>query len=646
MRISNNMIADRVVFNMQRSLKRFFDLQTQMSTGRRINKPSDDPLGTIRDLGYRKELAKIEHFQSNIDAGLNWQYNYDSALADLNNKMVSANESAVTMGNDTVDATARVSAGGYIDDIIVSFLQIANSSLGTKSIFSGFKTDRDAFSSYANGVVYEGDTGQIEFDIESSSRLQVNMNGADVFLKELSILGSDADLNIGLTGATPLTSLNNGNGVDLLAGGTPGTIVLTDRNLGIASTIDLSAAVTMNDVITSINAQLAIDGITDVTATLGPNQNEILFDTTASGVITNATSLSVLNDGNGVDMQPGQLVLSDGAAINVTVDLAGATTVGDVITQFNAAMAAAVPASMANVSIGLNGAGTGFEIIDANGVPLNLIVSEASGTETTAENLGIAGPIDPVLTGVDLRPVVSFEITETTGTTAADLGILSEFYTDFSGADLDPLLLATTNLSQLNSNAGFAGSEIVIHHGESSRTIDLSDPGIVTMQDLLDAINNSGLDIIASINADGRGMQVRNNDPTRSLIIEDTNGGRLTKDMGIFGSSDMMGSLIALSNALYSNDAEGIRLLVGNTADSTTQLLNKRAEAGSRAMRLESTSARLQDSSFSYTELLSNVEDADLSKLITELATFENGYQASLMATAKIIQPSLLDFLR
>jgi len=80
--------------------------------------------------------------------------------------------------------------------------------------------------------------------------------------------------------------------------------------------------------------------------------------------------------------------------------------------------------------------------------------------------------------------------------------------------------------------------------------------------------------------------------------------------------------------------------------DSISQLLNSRAKAGARAMRLESTASRLQDSEIGYTQLLANVEDADMSKLITDLATFENNYQASLMAVAKIIQPSLLNFLQ
>lgn len=645
MRVSTSMMGDRVVFNMQRSLRRFFEMQTQMSTGRRINKPSDDPLGTLRDLDYRKELARVAQYRSNIDAAMNWQGTYDSVFSDLGNMLSTAKERAISMSNDTYGADEREAVAIEIDDIIDRFFQIANSDLGSKSIFAGYKTKSDALIATANGAVYRGDFGQIEFEIESSSRLQVNLIGADVFLKELTVLGADADLNTGVTGTTLLTALHNGNGVDLTEGATPGTITLTDRNLGITSTIDLSAAVTVDDVINTINAQLTADGITDVVATMGQGNN-IMFDTTASGQISNTTSLAVLNGGAGVDMEPGKIMVSDGGGINVEVDLSGSATIADVIAKFNAAMAAAAPPQMANVSIGLNAANTGFEITDANGVPLNLTISELDTNENTAADLGIQGAIDPVLTGSDLMPTVSFEIAETSGTTATDLGVLGEFFADFTGDDLDPQLVATTNLSDLNSGNGFPGGEIVIHQGDATRTLDLSDPGLVTVQDLLDRFNNCGLDITASINADGRGIQISNDDPTRSLIIEDVSDSRLTKEMGIYGSGDVIGTLMVLSNALHDNDREGVADLLDNLDFSISHLLNARAKTGARAMRLEMTAARLRDSELGYTNLLSNVEDADISKLITDLATLENNYQASLMAAARIIQPSLLNFLK
>lgn len=639
MRITTSMLTDRVVFNMQRSIRRFMDMQTQLSSGRRINKPSDDPLGTQRDLIYRTELKKNEQYRKNIGQGQNWMQSYDSILGDLKNLISSTKEIAIAMSNGVYDEVAREGSANEVESIFERLMQLANSELEEKFMFSGFRTNAQALVASANGVVYEGDQGRIEFQIDSSSRMVINLTGQEVFLGALSVLGEEADLNVGIVSSTLLSDLHNGQGVDL----SPGTFTITDQNLGIVSTIDVSAATDINDVLTIINAQLAADGITNLQATIGLEKNNILLDTTQNGLISNVTTLDKLNDGNGVDLHPGEILVTDGGAINATVDFSSAATIGDIITAFNTQIAAQ---GIANVIMQINAAGTALEIIDSNGVPLGLSIMETSASENTASTLGILGDIDPTLMGRDLDPLVSFKVEETTGATASDLGVLGEFSGDFVGSDLDPLLLATANVADLNASNGFNLGRVVIWQGDTSRTIDLGSPVIVTVQNMLDAFNGCGLDITASINADGRGIQIVNNDPTRSLTIEEESGGRTAKDLGIYGSSDMMGSILVLMNALHDDDQEGTGMLLQNLDDAMQHLLNHRASVGARAIRLEGTHSRLIDLDMSFTKLLSEVEDADISRLITDLATYENNYRASLIASARLIQPTLLDFLR
>jgi len=639
MRITTSMLTDRVVFNMQRSIRRYMDMQTQLSSGRRINKPSDDPIGTQRDLIYRTELKKNEQYRKNIGQGQNWMQSYDSILGDLKNLISSTKEIAIAMSNGVYDEVAREGSANEVESIFERLMQLANSELEEKFMFSGFRTNAQALVASANGVVYAGDDGRIEFQIDSSSRMAINLTAQEVFLGSLSVLGEHADLNVGIVSSTLLSDLHNGQGVDL----SPGTFTITDQNLGIVSTIDVSAATDINDVLTIINAQLAADGITNLQATIGLEKNNILLDTTQNGLISNVTTLDKLNDGNGVDLHPGEILVTDGGAINATVDFSSAATIGDIITAFNTQIAAQ---GIANVTMQINAAGTALEIIDSNGVPLGLSIMETSASENTASTLGILGDIDPTLMGRDLDPLVSFTVEETTGTTASDLGVLGEFSGDFVGSDLDPLLLATANVADLNASNGFNLGRVVIWQGDTSRTIDLGSPVIVTVQDILDTFNGCGLDITASINADGRGIQIVNNDPTLSLTIEDESGGRTVKDLEIFGSSDMMGSILVLMNALRDDDQEGTGMLLQNLDDAMQHLLNYRAAVGARAIRLEGTHSRLIDLDMSFTKLLSEVEDADISRLITDLATYENNYRASLIASARLIQPTLLDFLR
>ncbi len=638
MRVTNAMVANTVIFNTQRSLSRYLDLESKMSTGRKINAPSDDPMGTIRDLDYRTELAKIEQYQKNISSGLTWQTNYETILADLKNMTTDAKELAIAMANDTYGDTERAAAASEIDSIFDRMIQLANSELEGKSVFSGFRTDAKALVATAYGATYMGDNGQIDFAIESGSRQTVNLNGADVFLAQLSPLGSEADFNLGVAANTLLADLHGGDGIDQL----PGTFTITDRNLGLTSTINISGAGTVQNAINTINVQLAMDGITDVVAALGPDGNNIMLDTTASGRISNVTDLGVLNSGNGIDLQPGSILVSDGGATSVEVDLSGASTIGDVVTLFNSQMAAA---GVANVTMQINAAGTGFEINDTNGVPLGLSISDVAGTESTAANLGIVGRVDPTLAGTGLQPTVSFSVAEVSGTTAADLGIDGDFFGDFTGNDLNPALSLTANIADLNNGLGLELGDIQIWQGNASRTLNLSDPGIVTVQDLIDTFNNSGLDITASLNEAGTGIQIVNDDPYSSLTIKDPEGTEVSRLLGIYGSTDMMGSMMLLSDAMHSDDRPAIELLLQNLDESIQELLTSRASVGAKTIGLETTSARMSDLELKFTELLSDTEDADLTQLVTDLATYENNYQASLMATAKIIQPTLLDFL-
>lgn len=639
MRVTNEMMNSRVTFNMQRALQRYLDLQTQMSSGKRINTASDDPVGTQRALIYRGELSAIEQYGKNISEGVNLMDSYDAVLGELKDLISSANEIAVEMSNDTYDAVARAGSAAEIDAIFDRIMQLGNRTLQGRYLFSGFRTDQTAITAHNNGVSYNGDFGKIAFQVDTSTQINVNVLGTDVFLKRLSSLGDDVDLNAGISGGTLLSTLHGGTGVDL----TPATFTVTDKNRGTSVNIDLTGANAIADVIVAVNMQLGLAGMTNIVATLGSEGNNIKFATTPNGLVSVNTSLNVLNSGSGVDKNPGRFLVTDGSGTNVQIDLSSAQTLGDAITLFNTQM---TTAGVSNVTMALNAGSTGLVINDTNGTPLNLRVQEVNTIEQTAQSLGIIGDIGPTLVGQPLDPTVSFEVTEAGGTVAEDLGIKGMFFTDFPGTDLNPEITADMSLSQLNKGLGFPLGTIVVTQGEWMQTIDLAAESPTTVQELLDIFNTSGLDITASLNTQGTGIQITNNDPTRSLLIEDSGNGVTSKDLGIYGSSDMMGSVLALTNALKRNDQNGISRLLKNMDDSIQNLLNNRASVGARAIRLESTNARLLDLSLGYTKLLSETEDADITKLVTDLASFETNYRASINAAARIIQPTLLDFLR
>ncbi len=111
--------------------------------------------------------------------------------------------------------------------------------------------------------------------------------------------------------------------------------------------------------------------------------------------------------------------------------------------------------------------------------------------------------------------------------------------------------------------------------------------------------------------------------------------------------ADIFETVERLETAIEENDTTTISdQILEDIKDSTGIILKYRAQIGARSNRLEATVLRLDANEVDYLELLSNTEDIDLARMITELKMEESVYRASLSVGARIIQPSLVDFLR
>jgi len=87
-------------------------------------------------------------------------------------------------------------------------------------------------------------------------------------------------------------------------------------------------------------------------------------------------------------------------------------------------------------------------------------------------------------------------------------------------------------------------------------------------------------------------------------------------------------------------------MLIRQVQDSQNHLLARTAEIGGRQRRLELIDARFEQDFINYEEMRSRAEDADMAEVIMNLRMAETIYQAALSAGARVIQPSLMDFLR
>lgn len=101
-----------------------------------------------------------------------------------------------------------------------------------------------------------------------------------------------------------------------------------------------------------------------------------------------------------------------------------------------------------------------------------------------------------------------------------------------------------------------------------------------------------------------------------------------------------------LSTALIAGDQAGIEAAMGKLADRLETISNVRADVGTRYLRVEGAVEAGESQILNLTTKLSEVENADLPSTIVDLQLQEVAYQAALAATSRVMQPSLVDFLR
>jgi flagellar hook-associated protein 3 len=638
MRITNNMLLNTVLQNLTRAQGRYLNIQTMASSGKRINKASDDPIGVTKDLAYRSSLTTIEQFNKNIDQGKSWLTFSDQALGNINELLSSAKEEMVQMGNDTYDASARRSAAVEIEGILQQITEAANSQYEGNYIFSGSSTTKPPISLSAIGAVYQGDNTNINLETEPSSYLRINSKAADFLLKAVRTLGDGFDLNAGIQPNLWLSNLHGGEGVDMGAG------IFNISTLNGEYNIDVSAARNIQDILNTVNNA----GIPNFHISIDEAQNGFTIEDTSVHQLTLNTPLSLLNMGRGVDQTQGLIRFAVGAGLTVDVDISAANTVGDVINAINTQLPAG---GINNVTAALDPATNSLTITDANAAPLSLNISEASTGAHTASDLGILGDVFGTLTGKEIK-TFQMQVTENGAdqNTAKTLGIQKGTeYGILNGDDLNSELTYFTKLSTLKGGQGLDLGKIRIVNGQDFKDIDFAalcnDPS-ATISDVLQLINSSGINVEARINDQHTGISLFSKSEGKSLMVMEADDGHSAKDLGIFGSPDALGNMIIAKRALEHNNSAEIQSSLATFDEALNKVLIERADVGARVNRAQISTSRLATFNQQVTSQLSNVEDADITKVITDMAAAESVYQSALASAAKMLQPSLIDFLK
>lgn len=196
LRVTSNMMSSQMMLNLNRNAQRMNDTQLQLATGRKLNKPSDDPVGITYALRYRAELASNEQYQKNVDNAISWLEFNDTVLDQTGNVLQKVRELSVQAANGTNPQSALDSIQEEMGQLKEQLIDIANSTLNGKYVFNGqeydkkpynfpIKADGTSDTSGATGAISAAevttDTGDIQYMVGESVQLSINVTGNEVF---------------------------------------------------------------------------------------------------------------------------------------------------------------------------------------------------------------------------------------------------------------------------------------------------------------------------------------------------------------------------------------------------------------------------------------------------------------------------------
>jgi flagellar hook-associated protein 3 FlgL len=258
MRVSTTQIFNSGTNGIQNRQYDLFKTQQQLSTGRRVLSPEDDPIASSQALQVSQSSGVNKQFLDNMGAATSKLNLLDSTLSGVEDELQAIYERAVQGGNATYSPSQRGMLAEELKQRLQSLIGLANTQDGTGLyIFAGFKSstqpfaiDSGATSPYVLGVgtthvSYAGDAGNEALQVSASRVINTSENGSDIFMQVRDAQG-------GVIGRSMFDSLKNM--IDILdpASGVPFTDAAYSQALG-----DTSAAIAhLSSVRASVGARL------------------------------------------------------------------------------------------------------------------------------------------------------------------------------------------------------------------------------------------------------------------------------------------------------------------------------------------------------------------------------------------------------
>lgn len=514
-RISGLLTRQRLTQQYQTDQLDLFRLQEQISTGYRISTPSEDAPAAIRAISLQRLLSRKDQLNTNITTGLQHLASTDTAINDIAGKL--SEIKANTLGSiGTVETQEqRDEVAREIDLAIQDLVNKGNGIALGRYLFGGSQTSEPPYSYDDRGnVVYSGDDSSLRSYSDLGVLFSSNTSGQEVFGGISDAVEGTADLNPQLTADTLLSSLRGGRGINP-NGSLQISNLSTDPNE--TSIVDISNASTVGDLVRLIEdnppAGSTIDvAITGSGLTITETGSNATISVSEVGTGTTATELGLPTDPSativGEDLNP--LVLKTTKIDDLLGSKARATlrTTGD------------------NNDILIEGSENGDTF---------------DGVAVTFVDGGLGSPVGVAFDDLAKTLVITIDEGSTTAQDVVDaINADGSFTAELDLVDSSTISAAGTGLVSSSTAAttdGGSGATFnrqpgirVVNGGD---TFDISFSGDETVEDLLNTLNSAEAGLLAEINADGDGINIRSRLSGQDFQIGEISGGITATQLGV-----------------------------------------------------------------------------------------------------------------
>jgi flagellar hook-associated protein 3 FlgL len=187
-RITNNMLSRSVLSDLNDIAAKQAQTRREMSSGKAITKPSDDPYAAGRAISLRSDLAGIKQHERNVQEAQGWMTVTSTALSQITDMAQTARQLVVQGSTDTLPQESRNAIADQIDQLIAGMKQEANATYDGRYVLGGNRTNVRPYDSTENKTdpliptndAYAGDTANQLREIGPGVTMVVNVHGDEV----------------------------------------------------------------------------------------------------------------------------------------------------------------------------------------------------------------------------------------------------------------------------------------------------------------------------------------------------------------------------------------------------------------------------------------------------------------------------------